>query len=115
MLAKAVAAEAGVSFLAASGSDFIEKYVGVGPRRIRDLFTAARREGRAVIFVDEIDAIGRRRGGDSANDERDATPQRAARGDGRLRPQRQRRRAGGRLALTCWTRRSFDPAASRGR
>ena len=73
MLAKAVAAEAGVPFLAASGSDFIEKYVGVGARRIRDLFAAARREGRAVVFVDEIDAIGRRRGGDNGSDERDAT------------------------------------------
>lgn len=74
MLAKAVAAEAGVPFLAASGSDFVEKYVGVGARRIRDLFAAARREGRAVVFMDEIDAIGRRRGSDSgSSDERDAT------------------------------------------
>ncbi|HEY5628675.1 MAG TPA: AAA family ATPase, partial [Candidatus Limnocylindrales bacterium] len=73
MLAKAVAAEAAVPFLAASGSDFIEKYVGVGARRIRDLFAAARKEGRAVVFVDEIDAIGRKRGSDNNSDERDAT------------------------------------------
>ena len=59
MLARAVAAEAGVPFHYASGSEFVEKYVGVGARRVRDLFAGARKLGRGVIFIDEFDAIGK--------------------------------------------------------
>jgi cell division protease FtsH len=73
MLAKAVAAEAGVPFLYASGSEFVEKYVGVGARRIRDLFAQARKHGRAVIFFDEFDAIGKARGGQNSHEEREQT------------------------------------------
>jgi cell division protease FtsH len=67
LLARAVAGEAGVAFLPASGSDFVEKYVGVGAQRIRDLFQRARKESRAIVFIDEIDAIGRHRSRDVAN------------------------------------------------
>jgi cell division protease FtsH len=73
MLAKAVAAEAGVPFLYASGSEFVEKYVGVGARRIRDLFSQARKLGRAVIFFDEFDALGKARGGQNSHEEREQT------------------------------------------
>jgi len=73
MLAKAVAAEAGVPFLYASGSEFVEKYVGVGPRRVRDLFAQARRLGRAVVFIDEFDAMGKARGGQNSHEEREQT------------------------------------------
>ena len=73
MLAKAVAAEAGVPFIAVSGSDFVEKFVGVGARRVRDLFAAARKEGRAVVFLDEVDALAKRRGGENSHDEREGT------------------------------------------
>src|SRR5215210_7887988 len=75
LLARAVAGEAGVPFLRASGSDFVEMYVGVGASRVRDLFKAAREHGRSIIFVDEIDAVGRRRGGPSghAHEEREQT------------------------------------------
>jgi cell division protease FtsH len=73
MLAKAVAAEAGVAFVAASGSEFVEKFVGVGARRIRDLFEGARKHGRAVIFIDEFDAIGKARGGANSHEEREQT------------------------------------------
>lgn len=66
MLAKAVAGEAGVPFYTCSGADFIEVYVGSGPKRVRDLFDTARRDTPAVIFVDEIDAIGSRGGHNSA-------------------------------------------------
>ena len=66
MLARAVAAEAGVPFHHASGSEFVEKYVGVGAKRIRELFAQARKLGRAVIFFDEFDAIGKSRGGRTA-------------------------------------------------
>ena len=65
MLARAVAAEAGVAFLHVSGSEFVEKYVGVGAKRVRDLFARARKLGRGVIFFDEFDAIGKARGGPS--------------------------------------------------
>ncbi|MGH3332609.1 MAG: ATP-dependent metallopeptidase FtsH/Yme1/Tma family protein [Nocardioidaceae bacterium] len=61
LLARAVAGEAGVAFLQASGSDFVEKFVGVGAKRIRDLFAAAREHERAIVFIDELDAIARRR------------------------------------------------------
>ena len=76
LLAKAVAGEANVPFYALSGSDFVQVYVGVGAARIRDLFKKAKSQGKAVIFIDEIDAIGKKRGGNSAssgNDERDQT------------------------------------------
>ena len=76
LLAKAVAGEANVPFYALSGSDFVQVYVGVGAARIRELFKKAKAQGKAVIFIDEIDAIGKKRGGNSAssgNDERDQT------------------------------------------
>jgi cell division protease FtsH len=73
MLAKAVAAEAGVRFFAASGSDFVEKFVGVGAGRIRALFSAARKTGKGVIFIDEIDAIAKTRGGPMSHEEREQT------------------------------------------
>ena len=73
MLARAVAAEAGVAFLHVSGSEFVEKYVGVGARRIRDLFAQARALGRAVIFVDEFDALAKARGGVNGHEERETT------------------------------------------
>ena len=62
LLAKAVAAEAGVPFFSASGSEFIEMFVGVGSSRVRDLFATAKKAGRSIIFIDELDAIGRTRG-----------------------------------------------------
>ena len=73
MLARAVATEAGVPFLHASGSDFVEKYVGVGARRVRDLFGQAKRMGKAVIFIDEFDALGKARGGANSHEEREQT------------------------------------------
>lgn len=75
LLAKAVAGEAGVPFYAVSGSDFIQVYVGVGASRIRNLFKKAKTHGKAVIFIDEIDAIGKQRdsGKNGGNDERDQT------------------------------------------
>ncbi|MBE6053648.1 MAG: ATP-dependent zinc metalloprotease FtsH [Clostridium sartagoforme] len=76
LLAKAVAGEAKVPFYALSGSDFVQVYVGVGAARIRNLFKKAKASGKAVIFIDEIDAIGKKRGGSGAasgNDERDQT------------------------------------------
>ena len=62
LLARAVAGEAGVQFLSISGSDFVEMYVGVGASRVRDLFEQARKIAPAIIFIDEIDAVGRKRG-----------------------------------------------------
>lgn len=75
LMAKALAMEAGVSFFAVNGSDFVQIYVGVGAGRIRDLFKKAREKGKAVIFIDEIDAIGKKRDGraDGGSDERDQT------------------------------------------
>jgi cell division protease FtsH len=64
LLARAVAGESGVPMFTAAGSDFVEKYVGVGAQRIRSLFAAARKHDRAIIFIDEVDAVARRRGGD---------------------------------------------------
>ena len=72
LLARALAGEAGVPFFALSGSDFVEKYVGVGAGRVRELFKKARKAGRCVIFIDEIDAMGKRRD-DTSSDERDQT------------------------------------------
>ena len=61
LLARAVAGEAGVPFFALSGSDFVETFVGVGASRVRQVFSAARRQGRAIVFIDEIDAVGKAR------------------------------------------------------
>ena len=61
LLARAVAGEAGVPFFSAAGSDFVEMYVGVGAKRVRDVFERARKAGRAIVFIDEVDAVGRRR------------------------------------------------------
>ena len=75
LLAKAVAGEAGVPFYSMSGSDFVEMYVGVGASRVRDLFDNARRSNAAIIFIDEIDAVGRQRGAGlgGGHDEREQT------------------------------------------
>jgi cell division protease FtsH len=73
MLARAVACEADVPFIAASGAEFIEKYVGVGSRRVRELFGQARKHGRAVVFIDEFDALGKSRGGANSHEEREQT------------------------------------------
>eukprot|EP00008_Paramoeba_atlantica_P013398 CAMPEP_0201484996 /NCGR_PEP_ID=MMETSP0151_2-20130828/9133_1 /ASSEMBLY_ACC=CAM_ASM_000257 /TAXON_ID=200890 /ORGANISM="Paramoeba atlantica, Strain 621/1 / CCAP 1560/9" /LENGTH=622 /DNA_ID=CAMNT_0047868927 /DNA_START=499 /DNA_END=2367 /DNA_ORIENTATION=+ len=74
LLAKATAGEAGVPFLSISGSDFVELYVGVGPSRVRHLFREAKESSPSLIFIDEIDAIGRKRGqGARSHDEREST------------------------------------------
>jgi AFG3 family protein len=76
LLAKAVAGEAGVPFFSMSGSDFIEMFVGVGPSRVRDLFKSARAAAPCIVFIDEIDAVGRKRskgGFSGGNDERENT------------------------------------------
>ena len=76
LLAKAVAGEANVPFLSISGSDFVEMFVGVGASRVRDLFEQAKQKAPCIVFIDEIDAIGRARGknaGFSGNDEREQT------------------------------------------
>ena len=73
LLAKAVAAEADVPFYSVSGSEFVEKYVGVGAGRVRELFAKARAAGRAVIFIDEIDAMAKSRGGTDSHEEREQT------------------------------------------
>jgi cell division protease FtsH len=62
LLARAVAGEAGVPFFSISGSDFVEMFVGVGASRVRDLFSQAKKEAPAIVFIDEIDAVGRQRG-----------------------------------------------------
>jgi len=71
MLARATATEAGVAFVSMSGSGFVEMYVGVGAKRVRNLFAVARKFGKAIIFVDEIDALAKARGGNNSNDERE--------------------------------------------
>lgn len=75
LLAKAVAGEAGVKFLSISGSDFVEMYVGVGASRVRDLFNQAKKDAPAIVFIDEIDAVGRQRGSGlgGGHDEREQT------------------------------------------
>ena len=75
LFARAVAGEAGVGFLSVTGSDFMEMFVGVGASRVRDLFQQARKMGKAIIFVDEIDSIGRKRGAGlgGGHDEREQT------------------------------------------
>jgi cell division protease FtsH len=74
LLARAVAGEAGVPFISVTGSSFVEMFVGVGAARVRDLFADARKRAPSIVFIDEIDAIGQRRGGQMvSNDERDQT------------------------------------------
>ena len=75
LIARAVAGEAGVPFMSVTGSDFMEMFVGVGASRVRDLFENARKMGRAIIFIDEIDSIGRKRGAGlgGGHDEREQT------------------------------------------
>ena len=75
LIAKAVAGEAGVPFLSISGSDFVELYVGVGASRVRDLFEQAKKNAPAIVFIDEIDAVGRQRGSGlgGGHDEREQT------------------------------------------
>ena len=76
LLARAVAGEAGVPFFALSGSDFVEMFVGVGAARVRNLFAKAREAGRAIVFIDEIDAVGKTRinmGSNGASEEREST------------------------------------------
>jgi cell division protease FtsH len=75
LLARAVAGEAGVPFMSVSGSDFMEMFVGVGASRVRDLFQTARKQAPAIVFVDEIDSIGRKRGAGlgGGHDEREQT------------------------------------------
>jgi cell division protease FtsH len=75
LLAKAVAGEAGVPFFTISGSDFVEMFVGVGASRVRDMFEQAKKQAPCIVFIDEIDAVGRHRGGGhgGGNDEREQT------------------------------------------
>ncbi|MBD2103745.1 ATP-dependent zinc metalloprotease FtsH [Leptolyngbya sp. FACHB-261] len=75
LLAKAVAGEAGVPFFALSGSDFVEMFVGVGSARVRDLFAQAQKQAPCIVFIDELDALGRSRGGNplGSNEEREQT------------------------------------------
>lgn len=75
MLAKAIAGEAGVPFFSASGSDFVEMFVGVGAKRVRAMFEEARKKAPCIIYIDEIDAVGKQRsgGGFGGNDEREQT------------------------------------------
>merc|ERR1719298_343424 len=79
LLARAVAGEAGVPFVSASGSEFVEMFVGVGASRVRDLFGQAKKNAPCIIFIDEIDAVGRQRAGTGGggmgggNDEREQT------------------------------------------
>ncbi len=74
LMAKAIAGEAGVPFLSMSGSEFVELYVGVGASRVRDLFNQAKRKAPCIIFIDELDAIGKSRGNNiNGNDEREQT------------------------------------------
>ena len=75
LLARAVAGEAGVPFFSISGSDFVEMFVGVGASRVRDLFDTAKKNSPCIVFIDEIDAVGRQRGAGlgGGNDEREQT------------------------------------------
>ena len=98
LIAKAVAGEAGVPFLSVTGSDFMEMFVGVGASRVRDLFESARKMGKAIIFIDEIDSIGRKRGAGPRRRARRtrADSQSDAVGDGRIRRDSERHRDDGR-------------------
>ena len=75
LLAKAIAGESGVPFLSISASEFVELFVGVGASRVRDLFSKAKEKSPCIIFIDEIDSIGRQRGSGigGGNDEREQT------------------------------------------
>ena len=76
LLARAVAGEAGVPFISASGSEFVEMFVGVGASRVRDIFGEAKKNAPCIIFIDEIDAVGRQRAAGNSgggNDEREQT------------------------------------------
>lgn len=73
MFAKAIAGESGVPFMYVSGSEFVEMYVGVGAARVRDMFAKARESSPCVVFIDEIDAVGKKRGHSDKNSERDQT------------------------------------------
>ena len=75
LLAKAIAGEANVPFISTSGSEFVEVYVGMGASRVRKLFADAKKNAPCIIFIDEIDSIGRSRGkgGPGSNDEREQT------------------------------------------
>lgn len=73
LLARAVAGEAGVPFISVSGSEFVQVFVGVGAARVRDMFKTARENAPCIVFIDEIDAIGRARGSSGGNDEREQT------------------------------------------
>ncbi len=75
LLAKAIAGEAGVPFFSISGSDFVEMFVGVGASRVRDMFEQAKRQSPCIVFIDEIDAVGRHRGAGmgGGHDEREQT------------------------------------------
>ncbi|RXM22293.1 AAA family ATPase, partial [Citrobacter sp. AAK_AS5] len=75
LLAKAIAGEAKVPFFSISGSDFVEMFVGVGAARVRDMFEQAKKQAPCIIFIDEIDAVGRQRGAGlgGGNDEREQT------------------------------------------
>jgi len=73
LLAKAVAGEAGVPFFSVSGSEFVEMFVGLGASRVRELFKKAKEKAPSIIFIDEIDAVGKKREGFGGNDERDST------------------------------------------
>ena len=90
LIARAVAGEANVPFFTISGSDFVEMFVGVGASRVRDMFEQAKKNAPCIIFIDEIDAVGRHRGAGlgGGNDEREQTLEPAAGRDGRLRGQR---------------------------
>ncbi len=97
LIARAVAGEAGVPFISITGSDFMEMFVGVGAARVRDLFQTAKKQAPAIIFVDEIDSIGRKRGAGlgGGHDEREQTLNQMLAGDGRLRGDRGHRDDGG--------------------
>ena len=95
LLARAVAGEAGVPFFSISGSEFVEMFVGVGAARVRDLFEQARQHAPAIIFIDELDALGRARGpfAGGGHDEKDQTLEPAAGRARRLRPDERPRAA----------------------
>ena len=95
MLAKAVAGEANVPFFSMSGSEFVEMFVGMGASKVRDLFKQAKEKAPCIVFIDEIDAIGKKRDWPVRRQRRAGTdPQPAADRDGRLRRQYRRHHSG---------------------
>ena len=116
LLARAVAGEAGVPFFHISGSEFVEMFVGVGAARVRDLFEQAKRNAPCIVFVDEIDAVGRHRGAGlgGGHDEREQTLNQIPSRNGRIRNQHHISSsvARQRTVLTSWTLHSFAPAGS---